>query len=85
MLLSSDFVGDTNPPLLDVLLEVLCKGLELPDKGSDILLRDGPIPGPELGRPREALSPRSKLLFKEFEVIIPPILLGHRCCSINRL
>lgn len=85
MLLSSDFVGDTTPPLLDVLLEVLCKGLELLDRGSDILLRDGPIPGPEVDKPLEAFSPRSKLLFKEFEVIFPPILLGHRCCSINRL
>lgn len=85
MLLSSDFVGDTNPPLPDVILEVLCKGFELLDKGSDIRLRDRPITGPEVDRPLEALSPRSKLLFREIGFIFPPILLGHRCCSISRL
>lgn len=71
LLPSSEFVGDTNPPFsynLAVSLEDLCKGLELFDKGSDIRLT--------------ALSPRSKLLFIEFEAIFPPILLGHRCCSI---
>ena len=82
MLLSSDFVGDSNPPRLDAVLEALCNGFELLDKGSDILLRDGPIRDPGVDGPLEVLSPRSKLLFKPS---FPPILLGHRCCSINLL